>query len=130
MDFNGFLTVAKETFPDITERMEASFRAMEGLYNDWNAKINVISRKDIDSLYIRHILHSLAIAAYLKEVRPMLLSLTGLITRRRNLRESMRLSRIFPELPSESGRLIVSRSFYMTLCAGLSVLPIAAGVVL
>ena len=70
MDFNGFLTVAKETFPDITERMEASFRAMEGLYNDWNAKINVISRKDIDSLYIRHILHSLAIAAYLKEVRP------------------------------------------------------------
>lgn len=70
MDFNGFLTVAKETFPDITEHMEASFRAMEGLYNDWNAKINVISRKDIDSLYIRHILHSLAIAAYLKEVRP------------------------------------------------------------
>ena len=70
MDFNGFLTVAKETFPDMTEHMEASFRAMEGLYNDWNAKINVISRKDIDSLYIRHILHSLAIAAYLKEVRP------------------------------------------------------------
>ena len=70
MDFNGFLTVAKETFPDMTERMEARFRAMEGLYNDWNANINVISRKDIDSLYIRHILHSLAIAAYLKEVRP------------------------------------------------------------
>ena len=70
MDFNGFLTVAKETFPDMTERMEARFRAMEGLYNDWNAKINVISRKDIDSLYIRHILHSLAIAAYLKAVRP------------------------------------------------------------
>ena len=70
MDFNGFLTVAKETFPDMIERMESRFRAMEGLYNDWNAKINVISRKDIDSLYIRHILHSLAIAAYLKEVRP------------------------------------------------------------
>ena len=70
MHFNGFLTVAKETFPDMTERMESRFRAMEGLYNDWNAKINVISRKDIDSLYIRHILHSLAIAAYLKEVRP------------------------------------------------------------
>lgn len=70
MDFNGFLTVAKETFPDMTEHMEARFRAMEGLYNDWNAKINVISRKDIDSLYIRHILHSLAIAAYLKGVRP------------------------------------------------------------
>lgn len=70
MDFNGFLTVAKETFPDMTEHMESRFRAMECLYNDWNAKINVISRKDIDSLYIRHILHSLAIAAYLKEVRP------------------------------------------------------------
>ncbi len=70
MDFNGFLTIAKETFPDMTAHMEARFRAMEGLYNDWNAKINVISRKDIDSLYIRHILHSLAIAAYLKEVRP------------------------------------------------------------
>ena len=70
MDFNGFLTIAKETFPDMTEHMEARFRAMEGLYNDWNAKINVISRKDIDSLYIRHILHSLAIASYLKEVRP------------------------------------------------------------
>lgn len=70
MDFNGFLTIAKETFPDMTEHMEARFRAMECLYNDWNAKINVISRKDIDSLYIRHILHSLAIAAYLKEVRP------------------------------------------------------------
>ena len=70
MDFNGFLTVAKETFPDMTERMESRFRAMEELYNDWNAKINVISRKDIDSLYIRHILHSLAIAAYLKAVRP------------------------------------------------------------
>ena len=66
MDFNGFLTVAKETFPGMTERMESRFRAMEELYNDWNAKINVISRKDIDSLYIRHILHSLAIAAYLK----------------------------------------------------------------
>lgn len=70
MDFNGFLTVAKETFPDMSEHMESRFRAMEGLYNDWNAKINVISRKDIDSLYIRHILHSLAIATYLKEVRP------------------------------------------------------------
>ena len=70
MDFNGFLTIAEETFPDMTEHMEARFRAMEGLYNDWNANINVISRKDIDSLYIRHILHSLAIAAYLKEVRP------------------------------------------------------------
>lgn len=70
MDFNGFLTIAKETFPDMTEHMEARFRAIERLYNDWNAKINVISRKDIDSLYIRHILHSLAIAAYLKEVRP------------------------------------------------------------
>ncbi|MCI7462488.1 MAG: class I SAM-dependent methyltransferase, partial [Bacteroides sp.] len=50
--------------------MAEKFRAMEGLYNDWNAKINVISRKDIGSLYVRHVLHSLAFAGYLKEARP------------------------------------------------------------
>ena len=41
------------------------FRALGNLYADWNAKINVISRKDIDNLYERHILHSLAIAKFL-----------------------------------------------------------------
>ncbi|HEY0065930.1 MAG TPA: 16S rRNA (guanine(527)-N(7))-methyltransferase RsmG [Flavisolibacter sp.] len=50
-------------FSDFTARQVEQFRALEGLYKEWNAKINVISRKDIDSLYEKHVLHSLAIAA-------------------------------------------------------------------
>lgn len=46
------------------------FAAMDTLYRDWNAKINVISRKDMDGLYEHHVLHSLAIAVYLKESLP------------------------------------------------------------
>ena len=46
------------------------FRLMEGLYREWNAKINVVSRKDIDELYRHHVLHSLGIAAYLKQQMP------------------------------------------------------------
>ena len=49
-------------FPDLTEEQQRQFEALDDLYRDWNAKINVISRKDIDSLYIHHVLHSLAIA--------------------------------------------------------------------
>ena len=49
-------------FPDITERQREQFTALYDLYADWNAKINVVSRKDFDQLYLRHILHSLAIA--------------------------------------------------------------------
>ena len=49
-------------FPDLTEIQLAQFQKLEELYHDWNAKINVISRKDIDELYIKHVLHSLAIA--------------------------------------------------------------------
>lgn len=49
-------------FPDLTEDQRAKFAQLEPLYRDWNAKINVISRKDIDALYTRHVLHSLAIA--------------------------------------------------------------------
>ncbi|KIC95726.1 16S rRNA methyltransferase [Flavihumibacter solisilvae] len=50
-------------FGDFTPRQLEQFRALEGLYTDWNSKINVISRKDIDQLYSNHVLHSLAIAA-------------------------------------------------------------------
>jgi 16S rRNA (guanine527-N7)-methyltransferase len=50
-------------FSDFTEAQLAQFGALGELYRDWNAKINVISRKDIDSLYEKHILHSLSIAA-------------------------------------------------------------------
>ncbi|MFI3259398.1 MAG: 16S rRNA (guanine(527)-N(7))-methyltransferase RsmG [Rikenellaceae bacterium] len=49
-------------FPDITEEQRAQFEALYDLYADWNSKINVVSRKDFDQLYLRHILHSLAIA--------------------------------------------------------------------
>ena len=49
-------------FPDLTELQQAQFEQLYDLYQDWNAKINVISRKDIDELYTKHVLHSLAIA--------------------------------------------------------------------
>jgi 16S rRNA (guanine527-N7)-methyltransferase len=50
-------------FSDFSPRQLEQFAALEDLYKDWNSKINVISRKDIDSLYEKHVLHSLAIAA-------------------------------------------------------------------
>jgi 16S rRNA (guanine527-N7)-methyltransferase len=49
-------------FPNLTENQLVQFQKLESLYHDWNAKINVISRKDIDELYTKHVLHSLAIA--------------------------------------------------------------------
>lgn len=49
-------------FTTLTEDQVAHFKALEGLYQDWNQKINVVSRKDIDELYLRHVLHSLGIA--------------------------------------------------------------------
>ena len=49
-------------FPNITEEQQRQYEALEALYNDWNSRINVISRKDMEHLYTRHILHSLAIA--------------------------------------------------------------------
>jgi len=50
-------------FADFTEEQLQQLTALEALYTDWNSKINVISRKDIDSLYEKHVLHSLSIAA-------------------------------------------------------------------
>jgi len=49
-------------FPDLTDKQKEQFAALFDLYSDWNSKINVISRKDIDNLYTHHVLHSLAIA--------------------------------------------------------------------
>ena len=66
MDFGGFREIALREFPVLSAEQLESFALMDGLYRDWNAKINVISRKDIDSLYEHHVLHSLAIAMYLK----------------------------------------------------------------
>ena len=49
-------------FPELTDKQLSQFSALYDLYAEWNGKINVISRKDFDSLYLKHILHSLAIA--------------------------------------------------------------------
>jgi len=53
-------------FPDLTDLQIEQFQKLDFLYHDWNEKINVISRKDIDSLYTKHILHSLGIAKIMK----------------------------------------------------------------
>ncbi len=53
-------------FPELTDDQISKFEKLEALYQDWNLKINVVSRKDIDELYLRHVLHSLAIAKVLK----------------------------------------------------------------
>ncbi len=50
-------------FSDFTDEQLNQFKALESLYKEWNEKINVISRKDIDGLYLKHVLHSLSIAA-------------------------------------------------------------------
>lgn len=53
-------------FKDLSEQQRMQFAALDSLYHDWNEKINVISRKDIDNLYEHHVLHSLAIAKALR----------------------------------------------------------------
>lgn len=58
------LEVITKYFADFTDEQMEQFAKMEELYKDWNSKINVISRKDIDNLYARHVLHSLSIAAF------------------------------------------------------------------
>ena len=56
------MDIIKKYFPNITETQAEQFAQLEPLYNDWNSKINVISRKDIQNLYEHHVLHSLGIA--------------------------------------------------------------------
>lgn len=53
-------------FPDLTAEQQSQFDQLDALYRDWNAKINVISRKDIDNLYPHHVLHSLGIAKVIR----------------------------------------------------------------
>src|SRR6202000_2010723 len=57
------LEIVLQYFADFTPAQLQQLAALDGLYQEWNAKINVISRKDIDGLYEKHVLHSLAIAA-------------------------------------------------------------------
>lgn len=56
-----------ELFPELTEEQRTQFEALLPLYADWNSKINVISRKDIDQLYLHHVQHSLAICRFVNE---------------------------------------------------------------
>ena len=65
MNAAEFLSFVKQWFP-LSPEQEQRFAALEGLYREWNAQINVISRKDIDNVYEHHVLHSLAIARYLQ----------------------------------------------------------------
>ncbi|MCF6295464.1 MAG: 16S rRNA (guanine(527)-N(7))-methyltransferase RsmG [Flavobacteriaceae bacterium] len=53
-------------FPNLTEDQIDKFKKLKALYQDWNLKINVVSRKDIDELYLRHVLHSLGIAKIIR----------------------------------------------------------------
>lgn len=57
------MEIINKYFSDFTKQQTEQFRKLEDLYKEWNEKINVVSRKDIDALYEKHILHSLAIAA-------------------------------------------------------------------
>ncbi|HPD27684.1 MAG TPA: 16S rRNA (guanine(527)-N(7))-methyltransferase RsmG [Paludibacteraceae bacterium] len=60
------VTLIQKYFPDLSFEQVSQFAQLNDLYTDWNAKINVISRKDIGNLYERHVLHSLAIAKILR----------------------------------------------------------------
>lgn len=60
------MELIKKYFPNLTETQVEQFAQLEALYNDWNSKINVISRKDIQNLYEHHVLHSLGIAEVIR----------------------------------------------------------------
>jgi 16S rRNA (guanine527-N7)-methyltransferase len=63
---NSQLSILKSYFSELTDKQKEQFDALYPLYADWNTKINVISRKDIDNLYLHHVLHSLGIVKMLK----------------------------------------------------------------
>lgn len=60
------MELIKKYFTDLSEAQLAQYAQLDALYHDWNAKINVISRKDIDNLYLHHVLHSLGIAEVIR----------------------------------------------------------------
>lgn len=60
------IDIITKYFPDLTDLQCQQYEMLDALYRDWNSKINVISRKDIDNLYEHHVLHSLAIAKVLR----------------------------------------------------------------
>ena len=60
------MEIIQKYFSGLTENQVSAFQRLKPLYTDWNSKINVISRKDIDALYERHVLHSLSIAKFIR----------------------------------------------------------------
>ena len=70
MTYNEFKEIIEKSFPEVTPEQMEQFSKMDELYRDWNSKINVVSRKDIDELYRHHVLHSLGIAAYIRKEMP------------------------------------------------------------
>lgn len=63
------MELIKKYFPDLSEKQLEQFSKLEDVYKEWNAQINVVSRKDIDELYLRHVLHSLGIVK-IQEFKP------------------------------------------------------------
>ena len=63
------MELIQKYFPNLTEEQITQFAALQELYKDWNLKINVVSRKDIEELYLRHVLHSMGIAK-IQEFKP------------------------------------------------------------
>ena len=66
MNCTEFIHTVEALLGPLTAMQKDRYRLLDGLYRDWNSRINVISRKDIDGLYLHHVLHSLAIAGYMK----------------------------------------------------------------
>ena len=62
---NSLMETILKYFTTLSDRQRTQFAMLKELYTDWNSKVNVISRKDIDNLYLKHVLHSLAIARFL-----------------------------------------------------------------
>ncbi len=66
MENNMNVDIIYKYFPNLTAEQKLQFEALDAVYHDWNSKINVISRKDIDNLYEHHVLHSLGIAEIIR----------------------------------------------------------------
>lgn len=62
------MDIISKYFPTLTDKQQKQFQMLDPLYREWNEKINVISRKDIDNLYEHHILHSLSIAKFITPI--------------------------------------------------------------
>lgn len=67
---NPTVDIIYKYFPNLTEKQREQFAKLADVYPFWNDQINVVSRKDIDSLYLRHVLHSLGIAKFIQQLAP------------------------------------------------------------